>query len=363
MNTGFRAAGTLIFVACLFSGCRDGAGRPAGGADGAHGGDGEVGKMENIRYAKGFTIERFSHYKLLSIFNRSATGLDTLRYLLVERGYPAPPGFAGAGVIRVPVQSMVALFSIHVAEAHFAGIADRITGLGSFAYIYSPAVRRRIAEGKVRQVGLDGNLNIELILTMRPDVLIGTANPGGPAGKYAALIRAGIPAVINNDWLEQTPLGRAEWVKVMAALADREKEVDQKFDSVSAAYSELARVGRAATQKPHVIIGLPFKGSWFMPAGESYVACLLHDAGASYKWSDTRGTGSLALDFESVAPEALTAAYWLDIGDAVSKADIAARDSRYTQFLAYKNGNLFNNNRQTDENGANDYWESGGVSP
>jgi iron complex transport system substrate-binding protein len=308
-------------------------------------------------------IDRYGHYQVLKVWNRSAAGLDTLVYLLVDRGYPAPAGYSGASVIEVPISSLAVMSSMHAAEAKFAGIEDRIVGLGSIDFISSPGVRQRIREGKVKQIGLDGNLNNELIVTMHPGILVAMANPDASTARYSTLIRAGIPVLMDNEWLESNPLGRAEWVKVMAALAGREGPVDQKFDSVAAAYEEMARIGRRASQKPHVIIGMPFKGSWFMPAGGSYMGCLLQDAGATYKWSDTRGTGSLSLDFESVAPEALIAEYWLDIGEVRSKKEIADRDLRYLSFQSVRNGNLYNNNKRTNDLGANDYWESGGVSP
>jgi iron complex transport system substrate-binding protein len=108
---------------------------------------------------------------------------------------------------------------------------------------------------------------------------------------------------------------------------------------------------------------MPFKGSWFVPAGESYMAQFLRDAGANYKWSDSKGTGSLALNFETVAPEALTADYWLNVGYVDTKADIAAKDQRFTSFNPFKTDRVYNNNKQVNDIGSNDYWESGAVKP
>jgi iron complex transport system substrate-binding protein len=149
----------------------------------------------------------------------------------------------------------------------------------------------------------------------------------------------------------------------MGALTDREDLVNRKFDSVEQAYQRLAAIGKASAVKPSVIIGLPFKGSWYMPAGGSYMAQLLQDAGASYHWSDTKGTGSLALSFETVAPVALKADIWLDIGDVDSKAAILARDARYEAFRAFRSGAVYSYNRRVNDAGASDYWESGAVNP
>ena len=149
----------------------------------------------------------------------------------------------------------------------------------------------------------------------------------------------------------------------MGALVNKEGFVNKKFDSLSLAYEKLAQQARQAVVKPSVIIGMPYKGSWFVPAGESYMAQFLRDAGASYRWLDSKGVGSLSLNFESVAPEALTADYWLNVGYVDTKADIVAKDQRYGSFKPFKTGQVYNYNKLVNDIGSNDYWESGAVNP
>ncbi len=215
----------------------------------------------------------------------------------------------------------------------------------------------------MRQVGLEGNLNNELVISMQPGVLMTMTNPDAAFGEYKTLIDAGIPVLPNADWLETTPLGKAEWVKLMGALTDREELVNRKFDSVEHAYQRLAAIGNAAAVRPSVIIGMPFKGTWYTPAGGSYMAQFLRDAGATYHWSDTKGTGSLALTFETVAPVALTADFWLDVGDVNSKKEILSQDPRYGAFRSFRSDAIYNYNRRVNDAGASDYWESGAVNP
>jgi iron complex transport system substrate-binding protein len=365
--------GFLLFAACGPTARKE---RPAGGTggndtivaenSGAGSSPGNAGNSTSkavIRYAHGFSIDYFDHYKLVRVFNHLAAKTDTLTYLLVQQGYPIPTGYPGAQAINIPIQTMIAMSSMHIALADYVGVADRITGLGSFQYVTCPLVRQRIKSGKIKEVGLDGNMNNELILSMHPDVLIDMGNPDAGFGRYKTLTDAGVPVLLNTEWLESTPLGRAEWVKLMGALVNKEDLVNKKFDSVALAYNTLAKSGRQAASKPTVIIGLPFKGSWFMPAGDSYMAQFLRDAGAGYKWSDSKGTGSLALNFESAAPEALAADYWLNVGSADSKADIVAKDVRYGSFKPYTADHIYNNTKLVNDIGSNDYWESGAVNP
>jgi iron complex transport system substrate-binding protein len=316
-----------------------------------------------IKYAKGFRIDYFDHYKVVSIYNRSGDKTDTLHFLLLPQGVTPPAGQSGVPVITIPVKSLVVASSSHVGLAEFAGVADRITGLGSLRYINSTLVRQRIRSGAVKEVGLDNSLNTELLVTMHPGALLTMSNPDAATGKNRTLADAGIPLLPIAEWLETSPLGKAEWVKVLAALVNREDFVNRKFDSVEQEYQRLAVIGGKATNRPSVIISMPYKGSWFMPAGGSYEAQILHDAGAAYHWADTRGAGSLSLNFEAVAPEALKADYWLNVGSVDSKAEVAAKDARFARFHSFQAGTIYNNTRRTNDLGSNDYWESGTMHP
>jgi iron complex transport system substrate-binding protein len=320
-------------------------------------------ESSRLRHAQGFSIIYAAGYKELKIPVRSSRGTDTLDYLLLHSGAPVPPGHTHAQVIRIPVQTFVVMGSTHIAQADFAGVADRITGVGDGRYVYSPSVREGIKTGRIRLVGTETNLNDELVISMRPGVLMTTTDPDAGFARYTTLIKAGIPVLPNAEWLETTPLGKAEWVKLFGALTDREALVDKKFDNVEQQYERLAAIGRAATPKPSVIIGMPFNGTWYTPAGGSYVAAFLRDAGAAYHWMDTNGTGSLGLSFEAMAPQALKADVWLNPGLADSKKDILSQDPRYSSFPALQTGAVFNNTKRVEEDGPNDYWESGAVNP
>jgi iron complex transport system substrate-binding protein len=350
---------TAIMVLPLVFSCRQGATKKAPDVTAGKG----LSPISRVKYAHGFTIDYYDQYKEIKILNRAGDKMDTLDYLLMREGASVPPDHPQAQVIRIPVKSLVVMSSMHIAQAGFAGVADRITGLGTGQYVNSPLVREGLRTGRIRQVGIDANVNNELVIAMHPGVVMTMSNPDAAFGQYKTLIDAGIPVLPNAEWLETTPLGRAEWVKLVGALTDQEDRVNRKFDSVAQAYQQLAGMGSGASVKPSVIIGMPFKGTWYTPAGESYMAQFLRDAGASYHWSNSKGTGSLALSFESVAPEALTADFWLNVGYVDSKKDVLSKDTRFSSFHAFRTGAVYNNNKRTNDIGSNDYWESGAVNP
>lgn len=316
-----------------------------------------------VDYAHGFQIDYYEGYRELRIVDQMAGKTDTLHYLLVDSGVAAPADRPGIPVIVTPVRQFAVQSSVHAALADFVGVGDRIVGLGNFNYINSPVVREGIRTGKVKEIGIDSRINSELLISMRPGLLITMTNPDATAGQYKLVTDAGIPVIPDAEWLETTPLGRAEWVKLIGALVDREDSVAKKFDSVVRAYQRLAAIGSAATTKPTVIVNMPFKGTWYVPAGGNYQTQLLHDAGATYPWSDAKGANSLSLTFEAVAPVALKADYWLNLGYVDSKSDVLAKDSRYSGFHSFETGTLYNFNKRVNDIGSNDYWESGIVNP
>lgn len=316
-----------------------------------------------IRYAKNFSIQYYPNFKVVNIFNFSGKLPDTVQYLLIERGTQPPAGFKKAQRITIPLRSVIALSSLHIAMLDFSGSLEHLVGLGSFKYVNSSLVRTLIRAKKIKEVGTDASLNNETIISLHPDILMVDANPDSKSSRYQTLKDAGIPVMINAGWLENTPLGRTEWVKLMAAFLDKEAIVNKKFGLVEKHYHQLVSLSSTASFKPTVMIGMPFKGTWFVPAGKSFMAAFLQDAGMNYKWAETPGSGSLSYNFETVAPIALVTDFWLDIGTMNSKSQIIATDIRYADFKAVKTRNIFNNNNRVNDLGSNDYWESGAVYP
>ena len=317
-----------------------------------------------VRYAKGFTIEYASNYKVVNILSSVEPGATATRYLLLPRGATRPSGFADAVVIGTPIRSLVALSSLHVALADFLGAADVVVGVGEHKYVSAARVRQRIAAGQVYEVGQGKQLNNELLVTRRPDLVMTTGWPGENLTRFPTLRAAGIPVILNSEWVERTPLARAEWVKVLAVLLNKEDLVNQRFGEVAREYQRLAALAQHSTKRPTVVVGMPFKDVWYVPDAHSYMAQFLRDAGCAYHWNrTTTPSGSLPLSFEAVAPVALTADFWLHPGALETTAALLAHDGRYAAFAPVRARRVYNNTRRTNVQGSNDYWESGAVRP
>ena len=318
-----------------------------------------------VKHAKGFTIAYFNHYKIVSIISPFEKSADTLKYLLLERGMSRPQGFTDAQTIEIPLHNIAVTSSMHVGLLEFLNSADILVGLSGIQYVFSPEVNKMIAAGKITEIGREQGLNEEKLVTMHPDLIMATGSPGAKMDHYATLKQAGIPVLINSEWVETTPLGRAEWVKLMAALLNKEKLVNKKFSQLEDEYQKLALLTKQSKNKPSILSGLNTKDAWFLPNGDSYMAQFFRDAGGDYHWNNTKTTGSLPLNFETVYPIALAADVWLNIGFSSkdTRKDILAQDVRYGDFKSYKSGKMYSYNNRINEQGSNDFFESGTVNP
>jgi len=183
----------------------------------------------------------------------------------------------------------------------------------------------------------------------------------GYIGKVKEL---GVRIVLNADYLETDPLGKAEWIKLVGALYCKESMADSIYKSEADAYYKLkSYISQHITSRPKVLLGLPYKDTWYVSPGNSFMCKLISDAGGDYLWKNTESSISMPYGIENVYLEALNADYWLNIGSAYTKDEISMVDQRLKDLPCFKKGNLFNNNKRVTINGGNDYWESGSLYP
>jgi iron complex transport system substrate-binding protein len=318
-----------------------------------------------IRYARGFSITYHDQYKLVKIFNPFESSPDTTQYILIPRGMKQPDGFEESIPIQIPLISVVATSSTHIGLLEFMEADSIITGLGNLQYVYSPKVIERIIAGKISELGKDQSLNEEKVITIHPDLVMTSGYPGTKVQRYRLLDQVGIPTIINSEWVETTPLARAEWIKLFAALLNKEVIGEQKFNEIETEYLRLVNLVKEAKQKPLILSGLNAKDAWFVPNGNSYMASFFKDAGGDYPWAADKRAGSLPLSFEAVSPIALKADVWMNVGydSRDTKASILSQDRRYGDFKPFKTGQMFNYINRVNDRGANDFFESGNVRP
>jgi iron complex transport system substrate-binding protein len=179
----------------------------------------------------------------------------------------------------------------------------------------------------------------------------------------ARLDEVGIKTAVVAEYLEESPLAKMEWIKYFGAFFELAAEAGMKFDSVASNYNSLAKRASMEKYKPKVLLGLPWSGTWYISGGNSYMACLLRDAGGYYLWNDLPYADSQPISLEKVFEKAFEADFWFNAGEAGSKADILQVDPRFSQLKAFRDNSIYNNNNQLNALGGNAYFEKGVVEP
>lgn len=316
-----------------------------------------------LKYARNFKVKYFDHYKVLTITKAFTDQTDSLQYVLVQRGHKAPPGFSKEQVIPIPIRSLVTLSTPHVALAQEIEVIESITGNANNKMVISTQLGNRIKQGKVAEVGNSRNFNKELVLSIAPDVVLMSGTGMAGYKKQQAMITGNTRLIVNTGWLEQHPLARTEWLKFLALFYNKEKLAQQKFDAIEARYLEVKKLAAKAVKKPTVLCGLPFKGTWYVPKGGSYMAQFLRDAKTSYFWNNTQGSGSHPYDFETVFAKNHAADFWINVSMAKTQEEMLGKDPRFAKFAAFRQNQVYNNNKRLNKYNGNDYWVTGFVSP
>ena len=323
---------------------------------------------EGIYHAGGFAIEESGDFTILSVINPWQGASDLVfRYVLASRDSDTGDELFLDGnkvpVIRTPVSSVICLSTTHIALLDFIDETASIVAVSGGDFIYNSGIRERREQGDLPGIGYDLNLNYERILDLNPEVIFAYGVDAEAAAWLDRLRDLGMNVILIGEYLENSPLAQAEWVKFVARLFEKQDMAAEKFSSMEKEYMQLAGLAAASGQKPVVMSGLPWRNSWFVPGGNSHFARLINDAGGRYLWDNNRGRENFPVDLEKVIEQSATADYWINTGTALSMSDIGGIDKRLTSLRPYRLNNIYNNNARLNQSGGNDYWESGIVNP
>jgi len=307
------------------------------------------------QYATGYSVSSGPGYILATVRLHDRT----VRYGLIDQKSPLDSVPGADVIIRTPVRRVAALSTTYIPSMDALGELDSLVAIDSDKWVYSPEVRSAARNGRIAVVGSGPSVNIERLLTLQPQLIMTYTGTATAWDSYPQLKEAGLPVVLNGDFLENTPLGRSEWIKFIGLFFQKASQAEEIFAGIAARYQRLAARARESEKQPEVFLNIPWGGNWAMPGGNNYSAVFLRDAGADYLWSDTETSSTLFLDFESVFARANDAEFWLNPGMWERLSDVARADRRFTRFRAYRLGNIYNNNRRSTPSGGSDYFESG----
>lgn len=354
LTTPLRHLAAGLLIAILFMGC---GGRTAATLEAFDR------PIHTPQYATGFEIVGADGQQSTLLRSKNpwqgAQGVETTLFV-ARNGEQAPAGFDGP-VVEAGARRIVCMSSTYVAMLDALGVADRIVGVSGLDNITNAYVTTH--RDQIGDVGYDGNIDYELLVALRPDlVLLYGVNGASPMETKLRELR--IPYAYISDYLEESPLGKAEWLVAVAEVLDLRTEGGQLFEAIPARYEALRhRAAAATTPRPRVMINTPYGDSWFMASHSSYVARLIADAGGEYIYTDNASNRSLPIDLEKAYLLASEADVWINVGSYASLDELRRRLPKFADVPCVRHGTVYNSDRRTNPTGGNDYWESGVIRP
>ena len=318
-----------------------------------------------LKYAKGFSVTQFKNYKVLEIKNPWPKSEKSYRYVLINKENAAKTTFMRDefdGIITNPIERIVVTSTTHIPGLELLNEENTLVGFPGTKYVSSEKVRARIDNESIRELGKNEGINTEVLLELNPELVVAFGIDGNNKS-LDNISKSGIPVVFNGDWVEESPLAKAEWIKFFGALYNKEKQADSIFNHIETEYLNAKKIAKNVAHKPTILSGAMHNDVWYLPNGTSTEAQLLRDANTHYLWEDTEGTGSLHLNFESVFMKAKNAEIWLSPSNYSSLESLKDSNEHNAEFDAFKNKNIYTANNTTGATGGVLYFEQGMSRP
>ena len=313
-------------------------------------------QKSEIEFAKGFEIVYYKGYKVITLKNAWPGTDKVFRYALVEENTALNEPNDYDAIVAVPIEKIVVSSTTHIPSLEMLGLEETLIGFPNLDYISSEKTRKRIDQGLVKELGKNEDINTEVIIDLFPDLLVAFA-VDGTNRTLKTISKTNIPVVYNSDWTETSPLGKAEWIKFFAAFYNKENEANQIFSKIKEQYLEAKQLAKNAETAPTVLSGAMYKDVWYVPQGNSWGAEFIADANGDYLWKETRGTGSIALNLESVLERGEHAIFWIGPSYYTNLKQLKEAHSVYQEFDAFKNNQVYSFTNKVGETGGLLYFE------
>lgn len=314
----------------------------------------------NLLYAKGFSMSDSAGHTFVDVYNPWSDYKLLQRYVFTE-----DPELVihdkNVTVIHVPVEDAAYLSSTFLGMVALTKSYETVKACSNANWIYDSILYKMYLDGKITDLGNDLTVNPEAIVSKRPDIVMKYIYKSeDPIDKIIS--GAGIPIIYNIEFMEQHPLGRAEWIKLVGAMTGKKRLADSVFNQIVKNYKHYASLVKNVKSKPKVLHGSSYKGTWYIAGGKSYIASLLKDAGADYHWFYDSTSGSIPISFENIILNQRDADMWIG-ANAQSLEEILKTEPRCEIFEAFRNEKVYHYNKKLNPNGGIDYYESGVVRP
>ncbi len=316
----------------------------------------DMGIPAEITYASGFSIHYADDYTQVKVRNPWDTTQILHTYILVDKEKKHPENLPAGDVVEVPVENIACLSSIDASMLGMLGEMHKIKAMTETRYVKIPDLKKGVEKGEIIDIGEFSSVNTEKLMSISPEIIIVSPYPDMGYGK---LETTGVAIVECAAYMETTPLGRAEWIRFIAAFLNKDKEAKELMDGIAERYHGLVQKTKHLKVRPTVFSEKKFGQVWYVPGGQSYMAHFYEDAGADYLWKDDFHSGSLTLDFETVYDKAENADFWIIKSDSeLTYNQLKSESESYTYFKAWKDRKIIFSNTNR-----NNYYEEGVMNP
>ncbi len=310
----------------------------------------------SIEYASGLSIVKYDDYSVVTVSNPWPNANKDFKYVLKEKEAKVPDSLQAYTSIQVPLESVVVTSTTNIPFLEMLEVENKLVGFPHTDYISSEKTRALIDKGSVKNVGQNEKLNIEQLIELSPDLIV-TFGVDNNNPMLDNLKKSGLNILIQGDWMEQSPLGKAEWIKLYGALFGKEEKAKELFDKIVQSYEQAKKLAAEKAVNSTVLYGSMYEDVWYVAKGNSWVAEFMKDAHANYLWADLKGTGSEGLSFEKVLDKAKTASVWIASGSFKSLDELQKANPHYGEFDAFKNKNVYSFEGKLGSTGGTVYYE------
>ena len=312
-------------------------------------------------YASGFKILGADNVQstLIQVFNPWQGAKDVeMSYFISRNGEQAPAGFTGP-TIPAGAKQIVCMSSSYIAMLDALGQADRIVAVSGIDYVSNPYIIAH--KDSIKDMGPE--MNYELLLGLKPDVVLLYGIGDAQTAVTDKLKELSIPYMYVGEYLEESPLGKAEWMVPLSELTDSREKGIEIFSEIPKRYQTLKDLTASVEQRPTVMFNTPWNDSWIMPSTKSYMAQLVNDAGADYIYKENTSNSSAPIGLETAYGLIQKADYWINVGMASTLDELKAVNPKFTDAKSVREKTAYNNNLRLTATGGNEYWESAVVRP
>jgi len=292
----------------------------------------------------------------------STKGVNTYKYILLNEKNNLTNNHE-INTIFLPLKKVVCMSTSHIAYMTVLELQHKIIGISGKQYISDNLLLRKIEKGEIYDIGYEGSLNYELLMKLKPDVVF-TYGITGENNLYIDKIKdLNIHVIALGDYLEESPIGKLEYLKLFGKLFNCSNKADSIYNSIKERYFLLKKSVINPENRPNVLLNAPWKDVWFIPGYNNYMSVLIRDAGGYPLLSKPDESKSVPYSFEEVYQVSIKADYWLNPNSYSTIEELKGSNPLFKNIPSLKKGNVFNNTKRQTKNGGSDFWEKGVIEP